>query len=144
MAFDLDDEELYYTRKYLPHEHMTYQKEGGSRMILPERVSNKKKKETELTLGTAYDINKTLVKKYEKPLTTEELKNKKELFKNYIQENYQKYYMLLCNDKKDYTVFHIENSENIDFMFNELQECLTNRGKIYGFDRTQDGVAIEI
>ena len=36
----------------------------------PENTSN-------ITLGTAYEINKNLVEKYEKELTTKELQNKK-------------------------------------------------------------------
>ena len=35
------------------------------------------KKTSEITLGTAYDINKDLVQKYEKTLTDEELQQKK-------------------------------------------------------------------
>ena len=56
----------------------------------------------------------------------------------------QPYWMLLCNDRKDYTVFHTTVLEDKHSVPNELMECLTNRGLIYGIDRTEDGVAIEI
>ena len=143
MAFDLDDQELYYTRKYLANKqpgHISYKKQKE----VPEMILPKKDKKTQIELGTTYDKNKTLVKKYEKKLTTEELKNKLDNFKTYIQYTNEKYYMLLCNDKKDYTVFHLNNINDIDFMFNELCECLTNRGDVYGFDKTQDEQAFEI
>ena len=104
----------------------------------PENTSN-------ITLGTAYEINKNLVEKYEKELTTKELQNKKTEIINFIQETKGQYYMLLCNDKKDYTIFNILNKNNIEKMTNILvDECLTNRGIIKGIDLTKDKCAIEI
>ena len=104
----------------------------------PENTSN-------ITLGTAYEINKNLVEKYEKELTTKELQNKKTEIINFIQETKGQYYMLLCNDKKDYTIFNILNKNNIQEMTNILvDECLVNRGTIKGIDLTKDKCAIEI
>lgn len=104
----------------------------------PESTSN-------ITLGTAYEINKNLVEKYEKELTIEELQNKKNEIINFIQETKGQYYMLLCNDKKDYTIFNILNKNNIEEMINILvDECLKNRGIIKGIDLTKDKCAIEI
>ena len=104
----------------------------------PENTSN-------ITLGTAYEINKNLVEKYEKELTTKELQNKKTEIINFIQETKGQYYMLLCNDKKDYTIFNILNKNNIEKMINILvDECLINRGIIKGIDLTKDKCAIEI
>lgn len=104
----------------------------------PENTSN-------ITLGTAYEINKNLVEKYEKELTTKELQNKKTEIINFIQETKGQYYMLLCNDKKDYTIFNILNKNNIEKMTNILvDECLVNRGIIKGIDLTKDKCAIEI
>ena len=98
----------------------------------PENTSN-------ITLGTAYEINKNLVEKYEKELTIKELQNKKTEIINFIQETKGQYYMLLCNDKKDYTIFNILNKNNIEKMINILvDECLINRGIIKGIDLTKD------
>ena len=52
-----------------------------------------------------------------------------------------------CNEERDYTLFNFihEWAEDVrTFAFNELTECLFNRGKIYGFDITTDNGAIEI
>ena len=104
----------------------------------PENTSN-------ITLGTAYEINKNLVEKYEKELTTKKLQDKKTEIINFIQETKGQYYMLLCNDKKDYTIFNILNKNNIEKMTNILvDECLVNRGIIKGIDLTKDKCAIEI
>ena len=110
-------------------------------MILPHK---KQPAVSNVELGTAYDINKNLVKKYENHLTEKELKEKFILLEEYTLEKFNHYYMLLCNDRKDYTVFHTTVLEDKHSVPNELMECLTNRGLIYGIDRTEDGVAIEI
>lgn len=106
-------------------------------MLLP-----KKEKETNVELGTTYDINKNLVKKYEHELTKEELTEKEKMVDEFTREKFDNYYMLLCHDRRDYTIFHTAVKEGS--VYGELEECLINRGQIYGIDRTEDGCAIEI
>ena len=106
-------------------------------MLLP-----KKEKETNVELGTAYDINKNLVKKYEHELTKEELAEKEKMVDEFTREKFDNYYMLLCHDRRDYTIFHTTVREGSVYL--DLEECLINRGKIYGIDRTEDECAIEI
>lgn len=107
-------------------------------MILPKN----KKKTTEVSLGTAYDINKNLIKKYEHLLTTDELKEKEEIIDNFTRSKSDHYYMLLCHDRRDYTIFHTTVTEGS--VYADLEECLNNRGGIYSIDPTEDGCAIEI
>ena len=56
--------------------------------------------------------------------------------------------MLLCNERKDYTVFRWVNISNDDDAKEIAQilvdECLTNRGEIRGIDLTKTKDAIEI
>ena len=118
-----------------------YKGDKIKKMILPHK---KQPAVSNVELGTAYDINKNLIKKYEHHLTEKELKEKFTLLEEYTLEKFNHYYMLLCNDRKDYTVFHTTVLEDKHSVPNELMECLTNRGLIYGIDRTEDGVAIEI
>lgn len=134
MAFDLDDQELAFTRKL--HGLKEFKKD----MKFP---TNKKKVTLKnVSLGTAYDINKNLIKKYEKELTEEELKEKEELVDNFTRSKTDHYYMLLCHDRRDYTIFHTECTSGR--ISGEFMECLINRGKIVGIDKTQDEGAIEI
>lgn len=134
MAFDLDDEELAYTRR------MRGLKEIKKDMKLP---TNKKKVTLkDVSLGTSYDINKNLVKKYEKELTNVELADKEKMMLEFTREKFDNYYMMLCHDRRDYTIFHTDVKEGS--VWGELLECLQNRGKIYGIDKTQDEGAIEI
>lgn len=103
---------------------------------------------SEVSLGTAYEINKNLIEKYEKELTEEELIQKKEMLLNYLNTHQDQYFMLLCNDRKDYTVFHWNNicddGGAMEIAKILVDECLKNRGEIRGIDITKDKGAIEI
>ena len=121
----------------------------------------KKKKNTKTThnieLGTLYDINKNLVEKNVNILTNEELKNKKDLIIDFINNTNNAYYMLLCNEKKDYTIFHrnqklkngefLDRSEGYTGEYLEtvlIDECLPNRGYTKSIELTENKDAIEI
>lgn len=60
-------------------------------------------------------------------LTDEEIHAKKQLICDYIKKNKNKYYMLLCNDRRDYTIFNIEKVSNVISVANDIIECLINR-----------------
>lgn len=110
-------------------------------------VKPDEKKMSNITLGTAYEINKNLVEKYEKELTIKELKEKKEIISTFIKETDNRYYMLLCNDRKDYTVFTLldgEKDKSDETASILVDECLFNRGLIKGIDLTENKDAFEI
>ena len=87
----------------------------------------------EITLGTLYDFNKQAMKN-EKFLDQYALERK---IKDAIDTIATKeYWMLLNNERKDYSVFKIENPENI---LDEFYETLTNRGNVVSFDKLKDG-----
>ena len=48
------------------------------------------------------------------------------------------YMMLLCHDRRDYTVFHITNADKKNAA-KEISETLYNRGKILLVDKQKDG-----
>lgn len=105
------------------------------------------KKTSEVTLGTAYEINKNLVQKYEKELTEQELEEKEDMIAKFITEKLNFYFMLLCHDKRDYTLFNLNGINDYNTgvkTAKELYDCLKNRGQIKGIDRTEDGMAVEI
>lgn len=107
-----------------------------------------KKKMSDISLGTLYDVNKNLVLKNEIELTDGVLNSKKEIITNFMRQMNNAYYMLLCNEKKDYTVFRM-NDKDSDDSIREIvsilvDECLKNRGEIRGIDLTKDKDAIEI
>jgi len=123
-------------------------------MILKKK--NKKNKEANVSLGTLYDVNKNLVEMNLPSLTQEELQNKKDIIVDFINETGNAYYMLLCNDRKDYTIFHRSyNGTTKLFCDNEgtveetletvlIDECLPNRGETKSIELTENKDAIEI
>ncbi len=102
----------------------------------------------EIEAGNLYDMNKSLVAKYEKQLKGKALQNRIDrAVIPYLREKMknESYFMLLCHEKRDYTVFHISDNENaMDEIIKMLKVCLLNRGAIFGIDRTPDGVALEL
>lgn len=102
-------------------------------------------KTAELGMGTLYDVNKNLVKNHEVKLDEGVLNSKKEIVKNYINKTNNTYYMLLCNEQKDYTIFKLTGEDKaMDLSKCLIDECLINRGEIRGIDLTQNKDAVEI
>jgi len=114
------------------------------------KLGNKKNKGTHtIAMGTLYDVNKNIVEKSIAALTIEEIQNKKELFEKYIENTNNEYYMLLCNDRKDYTVFRrtgigSEDSAGCCLIDILLDECLPNRGYTKSIELTENKDAVEI
>lgn len=109
-----------------------------------ENNSNKK----EIEFGTLYDINKNIVKQNEVKLSEGLLNSKKEIIKNFLNTQNHFYYMLLCNERKDYSIFDFKDFKTptrcMDCAKCLVDECLKNRGEIRGIDLTKDKTAIEI
>ncbi len=112
-------------------------------------MNNEETKQTEFAMGTLYDLNKGLVQQAEIKLSEGVLNSKKEITKNFLIEKNSNYYMLLCNERKDYTIFRMGNHYDYKDKSKKVasilvDECLINRGEIRGIDITQDKEAIEI
>ena len=128
-------------------------------MKLLKKIKNKKKenkKTTTVEVGSLYDLNKTLVEQNVTALSEEEMQNKKNLIIDFVNNSNNTYYMLLCNEKKDYTIFHRQwSNESQQFLDNLgilgdtlekilIDECLPNSGKTKSIELTENKDAIEI
>lgn len=84
----------------------------------------------EINLGTLYDFNKQAMTN-EKPLDPI-------LFNTKIKEiGFDSHWlMLLCHERKDYTVFHLISKEG---WREALKETLNNRGYVLAIDKQEDG-----
>jgi len=92
-----------------------------------------------------YEANKQLVIKNEKPLTHLELAARQEDIEDFFEEKVSEFAMLLCHDRRDYTIFQLTSSSTAEhFAAREVLGCCTDRGEILGIDKTDDGVAYEI
>lgn len=100
-----------------------------------------------LNLGTQYEFSKNMVSQLP-ALNEGNLNSKKEIVKNFIIKQNNFYYMLLCNEQKDYTVFHWNNicddTGAMEITKILVDECLKNRGEIRGIDLTENKDAVEI
>lgn len=114
-------------------------------------MNNEETKQTEFALGTLYDLNKGLVQQNEIKLSEGILNSKKEVIKNFLVKANNNYYMLLSNERKDYTIFTMGSNDGYAYEDKSkklvsilVDECLVNRGEIRGIDITKDKGAIEI
>ena len=98
---------------------------------------------SEVSLGSMYDINKNLMNK-ENALSLNKINTKiKELIPFFTKGTY---FMLLCHERRDYTVFQVKNDtyQSPILAAKELRDCLTNRGCILAIDLDESGSAYEI
>ena len=114
-------------------------------------MNNEETKQTEFALGTLYDLNKGLVQQNEVKLSEGVLNSKKEVIKNFLVKTNNNYYMLLSNERKDYTIFTMGSNDGYTYEDKSkrlvsilVDECLVNRGELRGLDITKDKGAIEI
>lgn len=100
-------------------------------------------KTSEVALGNLYDMNKQLMAQ-EAEIAADVLEQKKQHLITWITENFtQSYFMLLCNERKDYTVFRMKDASAtigaITSMANDVIECMTNRGTLLALDLQEAG-----
>ena len=88
---------------------------------------------TKVTAGSLYEMNQQLFKKIKAP-SKESIDIELANIGAWFSSNFKtKYYMLLCKERSDYTMFHLENF-NYSKAVQELREVLEERGEIMGFD----------
>ena len=96
----------------------------------------------EVNLGTLYDFNKELMKKERviDPILFNTQINKiaREMFVD-AETKDEHYWMLLCHDRRDFTLFNIIASKEIDTIVEELKPTLVNRGEIIAIDKQPNG-----
>lgn len=95
---------------------------------------------SEVSLGTVYDLNKNLMQN-EKRLPENTLNKKLKEITNFFAKG--KYFMLLCHEKRDYTLFHLTTESKAKQASDELKICLKNRGEVLSIDEAP-GNAYEI
>lgn len=106
----------------------------------------------EVGMGNLYDLNKMMVEQTSTALKGKKLSNLlHDTAIPYLEEKILvgvNYFMLLNNESKYYTVFHINKGDSIANLANKMNEdlkyCLINVGATYSVERTEDGIALEI
>ena len=84
----------------------------------------------EINLGmTTYDLNKEAMRTMP-AMTKRVLENKlNNLIYDYFKHG-KEYFMLLCHEQRDYTIFNLQSVAAYDNAVKNLKECLDNRGEI--------------
>ena len=79
-------------------------------------------------------------------LTQREIMNKFGLtkcrFRTFLDNSYLidgKYWMLLCHERRDYTVFNLQGEVTVRNINKDLIDCLKNRGIVLAIDKQPDG-----
>ena len=98
-----------------------------------------------IEMGTLYEMNRN-VAVAQKELSRTELKKGLREIKYFFLENSNKYFMLLCREKYDFTLFNLKHKRDFSIhkIIQDLEECLSNRGQILSIDLTDAKDAFEI
>lgn len=97
----------------------------------------------EVGLGTLYDMNKAIIEQQGRMSKTAFKDKLNGLVTDFFKATDNTYYMMLCNEQRDYTVFRISEFEVISKAVQELKECIENRGAVMSIEKDKNG-AIEI
>ena len=99
-----------------------------------------KNKVGSIPAGTLYDMNKQIMQD-RKPLNPLELGGCQSKIEDWFNMAIDCYAMLLCHDRRDFTIFHLYEKQNPNppaLAAKELIGCLTDRGEVLSIDFTQD------
>lgn len=92
-----------------------------------------------------YEFNKNIMKQL--PIIEDLTKVKEELISYLDATPAEKYLMMLCREKNDYTLFnfHVTTVDTLNQFANDVLECFQNRDfGIVNVEIVNDGVAMEI
>lgn len=96
----------------------------------------------EINLGNLYDFNKELMKKEKiiDPIIFNTKVNQiaEDMFIEAFN-NDEHYWMLLCHDRRDFTLFNIIAATEVNDIIEEIKPTLTNRGQIITIDKQPNG-----
>lgn len=103
------------------------------------------KKETEISFGNLYEINKNLMAQTATPYKKHEIKDNIKKISAFYSTESNHYYMLLNKERSDYTLFYIGDQYDIQksSFEKDLKECLVNRGEVISIE-SDGGNAFEI
>jgi len=112
-------------------------------------------KDKKIEVGTLYDLNKQVISQLPE-MPQEQIQEQLTKIQKWFAESKGKYFMLLCREKADYTLFNF-NGKDIPDVFlefirkmsikaiKELEKCIKNRGILMSINKaTEDAWEIWI
>lgn len=106
-----------------------------------DKVVNFPERKTNLDGGTLYEANQQIMAQTAKPLTEMEIAGLYPKLEDWFNMIIDTYAMLLCHDRRDYTIFHLYETQNPNppaVATKEFILCLKDRGDILSIDETPD------
>ena len=100
----------------------------------------------DLSTGSLYKLNQQAYDRIP-TMNNKEIKEQLTNLYEWVYEQKCDYTMLLCHERRDYTILHYKNRESNTYkngIFLDLKECLSNRGKLIDVRYLQDQEAWEI
>ena len=102
---------------------------------------------SDVALGNLYDMNRQMMES-EPPLSNQHRLELGAQLETWLEQNFsQKYFMLLCHERRDYTLFNLDKTDTwkkpdgqkLRIARKDIIECLDNRGILIGADLQSDG-----
>ena len=92
---------------------------------------------------TLYEMNQQLMAN-EKKMSGMNLINKRKSLEMFFKNSSAEYFMMLCKERSDYTLFHLQNEKSYIKAADEVILCMKNRGDILAIDRIPSNNSYEI
>lgn len=96
---------------------------------------------TNINAGTLYDANKQIMSQIGKSLDHLQLAAVQAKLEDWFNMIIDTYAMLLCHERRDYTIFHLYETQNPNppaIAAKELIICLKSRGEILSIEENED------
>ena len=103
-------------------------------------------KNGDISTNSLYVLNQQAYNKV-RPLNENEKREHLSNLYEWVKEQRCDYTMLLCHERRDYTIFHYKNRQDNTYKtatIKDLRECIENRGKLLDVRYLQDQDAWEI
>ena len=91
--------------------------------------------------GSLYEMNKQLISQVGLPLNHLQLAAIQPKIEDWFNWIIDTYAMLLCHERRDYTIFHLYETQNPNpcaVAASELLGCLTDRGEVLSIEENSD------
>lgn len=105
-----------------------------------------KHQEAQVEMGNLYDMNKQIMLNEPKISEDRLVEVVSQLYTWITDRTNQHYFMLLCHERRDFTLFNIQPKGilgttigQVNTMVNDIIECMTNRGTLLAADLQDDG-----
>lgn len=120
-----------------------------SETMIMETPASNVNEELAISNFSTYEANKMLMNQNGKPISISKLNtiigDMAVRFRKWVWDNKCKYFMLLCKDRNDYTLFNIIDANfDIQELKAALKDCFVNRGDVYDIHYEKNTDAYEI